>query len=91
MSSNAYRTDEQMIEFLSKRIERLSKTLERLETLGMTSVSSAGSSKTFRNQEDVRKELERAENEYHIINSRLNNDPVDPTFKEMIVCNRRQY
>jgi Lhr-like helicase len=80
-----------MIEFLSKRIERLSKTLERLETLGMTSVSSAGSSKTFRNQEDVRKELERAENEYHIINSRFNNNPVDPTFKEMIVCNRRQY
>lgn len=89
--SSSYRTPQQKLEFLSLRIERLSKTLERLENLGMTSVSSAGSSKTFRNQEDVRQELERAENEYLVINSRLQGNPLNPTFKEAVVCNRKQY
>ena len=62
-----YRTDDQMIDFLQRRITRLESTLERLETLGMTSVSSGGNQKTFRTQEDVRMELERAEREYQII------------------------
>lgn len=87
----AYRTDEEMLSFLAARIKRLERSLERLETLGMTSTTSAGSTKSFRLQEDVRRDLERAETEYEIINSRINNDPVDPTFKEMIVCNRKQY
>lgn len=91
MTQLAYRSDEQKVEFLSKRIERLSKTLERLETLGMTSISSAGSSKTFRNQEEVRQELERAEREYLIVNSRLQGDSVNPHFKETVICNRKQY
>jgi uncharacterized coiled-coil DUF342 family protein len=91
MSSYSYRSDSEMLAFLAKRIQRLEKTLERLEMIGMTSVTSAGSTKSFRMQEDIRKELERAENEYRIINARVNKDPINPTFKEMIVCNRRQY
>jgi hypothetical protein len=91
MANYEYRSDSQKLEFLSKRIERLSKTLERLEDLGMTSASMAGSTKTFRNQEDIRRELEIAEREYLIINSRINNDPQNPTFKEAVICNRKQY
>lgn len=80
-----YRTDQDKLDFLAKRIERLEKTLERLETLGMTSLSTAGNSKSFRMQEDIRRELERAEQEWDIINARLQGEPIDPTFKRTIV------
>ena len=91
MGKYSYRTDAQQLEFLTKRIERLSASLERLEAMGMTSVSSAGSTKSFRQQEEIRAELERAEKEYEIINARSNEDPINPIFKEMVVCNRKQY
>lgn len=80
-----YRTDQDKLDFLAKRIERLEKTLERLETLGMTSLSTAGNSKSFRMQEDIRRELERAEQEWDIVNARLQGEPIDPTFKRTIV------
>ena len=86
-----YRTDEQMLVFLSTRIERLEKTLERLETLGMTSVASGGNTKSFRNAEDIKLELDRAEREFNIIQARVEGNPINPHFKEMVVCNRRQY
>ena len=80
-----YRSDQEKLTFLAKRIDRLEKTLERLESLGMTSVSSGGSSKSFRLQEDVRQELEKAEQEWSIINARVQGTPIDPTFKRTIV------
>lgn len=80
-----YRTDQERVDFLKRRIERLEKTLERLESLGMTAVSSGGSSKSFRMQEDIRKELERAEQEHDIISARIAGTPIDPTFKRTIV------
>lgn len=80
-----YRSDQEKLTFLAKRIDRLEKTLERLESLGMTSVSSGGSSKSFRLQEDVRQELEKAEQEWSIINARVQGEPIDPTFKRTIV------
>ena len=86
-----YRTDDQMIDFLQRRITRLESTLERLETLGMTSVSSGGNQKTFRTQEDVRMELERAEREYQIITDRMQGTPTNPHIKEVVVCSRKQY
>lgn len=88
---NGYRTDSEKIDFLKKRIQRLELTLERLENLGMNSISSAGSTKSFRQQEEIRRELEVAEREYLIINSRVNGQPENPTFKETVICNRRQY
>lgn len=91
MATYKYRTDEEMLTFLSARIERLSKTLERLETLGLTQYSSAGTNKSFRQQEEIRLELERAEKEYEIINARTQGVALNPSFKEMIICNRRQY
>ena len=91
MSELSYRTDAERLEFLDKRIRRLETTLERLESLGMTSVSSAGTSKTFRDQESIRQELERAEREYLLIKSRVEGQAVNPHFKEMIICNRRHY
>jgi hypothetical protein len=91
MSSYSYKTDDEKKSFLEKRIQRLEATLERLETLGMSSISSAGQSKSFRNQEEIRMELERAYKEYEIINARINNDPINPTFKEMVVCDRKHY
>jgi len=91
MTSYKYRTDDQRLEFLEARITRLAKTLERLETLGMTQYSSAGSNKSFRQQEEIRAELERAEQEYEVVNARKQGVALSPQFKEMIVCNRRQY
>ena len=82
---SAYRSDQDKLTFLAKRIDRLEKTLERLEALGMVSVSSGGSSKSFRLQEDIRQELERAEQEWSIINARVQGEPIDPTFKRTIV------
>lgn len=82
---SAYRSDQDKLTFLAKRIDRLEKTLERLESLGMTAVSSGGNSKSFRMQEDIRQELERAEQEWSIINARVQGDPIDPTFKRTIV------
>lgn len=91
MASYKYRTDEQYLEFLAARITRLAKTLERLETLGLTQYSSAGSNKSFRQQEEIREELERAEKEYEVVNARTQGVALSPNFKEMIICNRRQY
>ena len=82
---SAYRSDQDKLTFLAKRIDRLEKTLERLESLGMTAVSSGGNSKSFRMQEDIRQELERAAQEWSIINARVQGDPIDPTFKRTIV------
>ena len=82
---SAYRSDQDKLTFLAKRIDRLEKTLERLESLGMTAVSSGGNSKSFRMQEDIRQELERAEQEWNIINARVQGEPIDPTFKRTIV------
>ena len=86
---SAYRSDQDKLTFLAKRIDRLEKTLERLESLGMTSVSSGGSSKSFRLQEDIRQELERAEQEWSIINARVQGEPIDPTFKRTIVVSSK--
>lgn len=88
---SSYRTDQEQLEFIGKRIERLEKVLERLETLGMSNISSAGQSKSFRNQEEIRLELERATYEYKLLKSRLDGEPVNPTFKETILCSRKQY
>ena len=86
-----YRSDNDMLVFLTRRIERLEKSLEMLESLAMSSVSSGGNQKTFRTQESIRIELERAEREYHIINARVQGTPVSPHIKEAIVCSRKQY
>ena len=80
-----YRTDPEKLEFLRLRIQRLEKTLERLEVMGMTSVSTSGNSKSFRMQEEIRQELERAEAEYNIISNRIAGNDYDPTFKRTIV------
>jgi hypothetical protein len=87
----SYRTDEEKLEFLTKRIQRLEKTLMRAEALGVSSLSSAGTSKALRNQEDIRRELEIAEHEFMIIKARLEGTPVNPNFKEMVICHRKQY
>lgn len=86
-----YRTDYEQLEFIEARIKRLQKTLERLETLGLTSVSSGGNSKTFADMEQIKRELDRAEREYLIIHSRTEGKPVNPHFREAIVCSRKHY
>lgn len=86
-----YRTDEEKLAFLEARIKRLQKTLERLENLGLTSVSSGGNSKTFADQEKIKLELDRAEREYLIINSRNQGKPVNPHFREALICSRKHY
>jgi hypothetical protein len=41
--------------------------------------------------ERLEKTLERAEREYLIINSRMQGEPINPHFKEMVICKRPQY
>lgn len=86
-----FRTDDEQLEFLQARIGRLQKTLERLEALGLTSVSSGGNSKTFADMEKIKLELDRAEREYAIVHSRNEGKPINPHFREAIVCSRKHY
>lgn len=80
-----------MLDFIRARISRLEATLERLEILGVASISSGGNQKTFRTQEDIKLELDRAEREYQIITDRMEGNPSSPHIKETIICSRKQY
>ena len=86
-----FRTDQDKLDFLSARIGRLQATLERIETLGMTSTSSAGNTKVFMDLDKVKLELDRAEQEYQIISGRMNGQPVNPTFKQTIICQDKNF
>lgn len=87
----SYRTDEEQLAFLEKRIARLEKTLETLETLSLSSISTGGNSRAFRNQEDIRHELDRATREYKLISDRINGTPTNPHFRTAIICDRKAY
>jgi len=67
-----YYTDVHKLGLLDKRIKRLEKSLERIETLGLESTSGAGLSKTFLNPQKIKKEIDRAIAEYDFIATRLN-------------------
>ena len=86
-----YRTDAEQLTFLENRIQRLEKTLERLESLGMVNISSAGQSKSFRWQEEIRQELERAVREWEITKAKTEGNTMDGTIKEVILCSREKY
>ena len=68
-----YYSDVHKLSLLSKRIDRLEKTLERIETIGLTSTSTAGISKTFIDPSKVKMELDRCLAEYEFISTRMNN------------------
>ena len=81
----SFRTDEQKLEFLSARINRLQGSLERAEQLGMTSYSVNGNSKNFVDMEKLHLELQRAEAEFKIISDRLEGISSNPMIKKLIV------
>ena len=80
-----FRTDEQKLEFLSARINRLQASLERVEQLGMTAYSVNGNSKSFVDMEKLQLELSRAEAEYKIISDRMEGISTNPMIKKAIV------
>ena len=80
-----FRTDEQKLEFLSARINRLQGSLERVEQLGMTAYSVNGNSKSFVDMEKLQLELSRAEAEYKIISDRMEGISTNPMIKKAIV------
>jgi 3-deoxy-D-manno-octulosonic-acid transferase len=86
-----FRTDQQQLDFLSARITRLQATLERIETLGMTSTTSAGNTKVFMDLNKVKLELDRAEQEFNIISARMEGTPINPTFKQAVICQDKNY
>lgn len=86
-----FRTDQQQLDFLSARITRLQATLERIETLGMTSTTSAGNTKVFMDLNKVKLELDRAEQEFNIISARMEGTPINPTFKQAVICQEKNY
>ena len=67
-----YRTDSDKLVFLSAKIQRLQSSLERLESLGLTTISSNGNSKSFIEMEKLSLALARAESEYKIVSDRMN-------------------
>ena len=66
-----YRTDSDKLAFLSAKIQRLQSSLERLESLGLTTISLNGNSKIFIEMEKLSLALERAESEYKIVSDRM--------------------
>ena len=84
----AYYTDEQKLENLSARIQRLEKALERIETLGLSSTSSAGTSKSFLDPKKIKMDLDRALAEYNFIYNKVNFGTwSNPQIKKVIVKN----
>ena len=66
-----YRTDSDKLVFLSAKIQRLQSSLERLESLGLTTISSNGNSKSFIEMEKLSLALARAESEFKIVSDRM--------------------
>ena len=67
-----YYTDVHKLGILDKRIKRLEKSLERIETLGVSSTSGGGLQKNFLDPYKVRLELDRCIAEYDFISNRIN-------------------
>nr|BAR32857.1 hypothetical protein [uncultured Mediterranean phage uvMED] len=83
-----YYDDTHKLGILSKRIDRLEKSLERIETLGLSSSSSAGISKTFLDPYKIKLELDRCLAEYDFISNRLNNGSlINKQIKKVIFKN----
>lgn len=83
-----YYDDTHKLGILSKRIDRLEKSLERIETLGLSSSSSAGISKTFLDPYKIKLELDRCIAEYDFISNRLNNGSlINKQIKKVIFKN----
>lgn len=66
-----YYSETHKLGLLSKRIDRLEKALERIETLGISSTSSAGTSKTFLDPSKIKLEIDRCLAEYEFISSKI--------------------
>jgi len=81
----SFRTDEQKLEFLSARINRLQSSLERIEQLGMSAYSVNGNSKTFIDMNKIQNELARAEAEFKIVSDRMDGIQTSPMIKKLIV------
>ena len=67
-----YYPDVHKLTVLDKRIKRLEKSLERIESLGLSTVSSAGVQKTFLDPTKIRLEIDRCIAEYDFIATKLN-------------------
>jgi hypothetical protein len=79
-----YYTDAHKLGILSQRIDRLQDALTRVETLALTSTSSAGTSKTFLDPYKIRMELDRCLADYEFISSRMENGTFNnPQFKKV--------
>ena len=80
-----YYTDTHKLGILSKRIDRLEKSLERIETIGLSSSSSAGISKSFLDPYKIKLEIDRCIAEYNFISNKLNNGTLsNPQIKKVI-------
>ena len=67
-----YYTDVHKLGVLDKRIKRLEKTLERIETVGVSQISGAGVQKIFLDPQKIKMEIDRCIAEYDFISTRLN-------------------
>jgi hypothetical protein len=77
--------DENYLQFLADRIQRLKATLARVETIGLASSTSVGQSKTYVNAREVEKQLYRTMAEYDAMKARANGYTYDPTVKSIII------
>ena len=80
-----YYTEYHKLTILAERIERLEKTLTRIETLGLSATSSAGTSKSFLDPYKIKMEIDRCIAEYDFISNRVNNGTwSNPQMKRVI-------
>lgn len=83
-----YYTDYHKLTKLAERIERLEKSLARIETLGLSATSSAGTSKSFLDPQKIKMEIDRCIAEYDFISIRVNNGTwCNPQLKKVIYKN----
>lgn len=80
-----YYSDVHKLGILSKRIDRLQEALERVETISLSSTSSAGTSKTFLDPYKIKLEIDRSLAEYEFISNRMENGTfTNPQIKKVI-------
>jgi hypothetical protein len=83
-----YYTDSYKLSLLAKRIDRLQNSLERIETLGLSSSAGAGISRQYLDPHKIKLELDRALAEYEHINSRANGGrPINRQVRKIIYRN----
>ena len=79
-----YFTDTEYLTFLTEKIERLRKTLSRVESLALKLSSSGGLYRNYVDAESIEKQLYRTLAEYESVSARVDGLSINPQVKHSI-------